>query len=87
MQQHSCCHTRVQLELFRQIFISNNRRVECEYYTYARSIAHNKMTHILRCKAPELVEARTVAPNVRKLHHIFNDLNCWIVNKHSYLAI
>ena len=87
MQQHSCCHTRVQLELFRQIFISNNRRVECEYYTYARSIAHNKMTHILRCKAPELVEARTVAPNVRKLHHIFNDLNCWIVNKHSFLTI
>ena len=87
MQQHSCCHTRVQLELFRQIFISNNRRVECEYYTYARSIAHNKMTHILRSKAAELVEARTVAPNVRKSHHIFNDLNCWIVNKHSFLTI
>ena len=26
------------------------------------------MTHILRSKAPELVEARTVAPNVRKSH-------------------
>ena len=87
MQQHSCCHTRVQLELFRELFNSNNQRVEYDYYTYARSIAHNKMTHILRSKAPELVEARTVAPNVRKSHHIFNDLNCWIVNKHSFLTI
>ena len=74
MQQHSCCHTRVQLELFRQMFNPNNQRVEDGYYTYARSIAHNKMTHILRSKAPELVEARTVASNVRKSHHILNEL-------------
>ena len=71
MQQHSCCHTRVQLELFRELFNSNNQRVEYDYYTYARSIAHD----ILRSKAPEFVEARTVAPNVRKSHHILNDLN------------
>ena len=89
MQQHSCCHTRVQVELFRQMFNSNDQRVEHDYHTYARSIAHNKMTHILRSKAPELVEARTIAPNVvvRKSHHILNDLNRWIVNKHSFLTI
>ena len=74
MQQHSCCQTRAQLELFRQTFNSNNQRVEYDHYTYARSIAHNKMTHILRSKAPELVEARTVAPNVRKSRHILNEL-------------
>ena len=87
VQQHSCCHTRVQVELFRQMFNSNDRRVDYDYYTYARSINYSEMTHILRSKAPELVEARTVAPNVRKSHHILNDLNCWIVNKHSFLTI
>ena len=64
MQQHSCCHTRVQLELFRELFNSNNQRVEYDYYTYARSINYSKMTHIVRSKAAELVEARTVALNV-----------------------
>ena len=58
-----------------------------DYYTYARPINYSEMTHILRSKAPELVEARTVALNVRKSQHIFNDLNGWIVNKHSFLTI
>ena len=63
MQQHSCCQTRVHLELVRQMFNFNDSRVKYDQYTYARSIAHSKMTHILRSKAPELVEVRTAAVN------------------------
>ena len=69
------------------MFNSNDWRVEYDWYTYARSINYSEMTHMLRSKAPELVEARTVALNVRKSHYIFNDLNGWIVNKHSFLTI
>ena len=42
------------------MFNSNDQRVEYDYDTYARLINYSEMTHILRSKAPELVEARTV---------------------------
>ena len=45
------------------------------------------MTHILRSKAPELVEARTLAPNVRKSHHILNELVSESVNNDPILMI